>query len=178
MTRIIAVAVVVGCADDDRVTNSIHRHRLAGLIACGFAVDIGTDLHPHTASQRQHPGMTRIIAVAVVERAPMMTVSPTAFIATDKPDSIACGFAVDIGTDLHPHTVSQREHPSMTRTSPLPSLKRAPMMTVSPTAFIATDQPDSIVCGFAVDIGTDLHPHPVSQREHPSMTRIMPLPSL
>ena len=30
--------------------------------------------------------MTRIIAVAVVEGAPMMTVSPAAFIATDQPD--------------------------------------------------------------------------------------------
>ena len=46
----------------------------------------------------------------------MMTVSPAAFIATDKPDIIVCGFAVDIGTDLHPPTVSQREHPSLTRT--------------------------------------------------------------
>ena len=49
MTRSIAVAVVEAGADDDRVTNSIHRHRPAGLIVCGFAVDIGTDLHPPTS---------------------------------------------------------------------------------------------------------------------------------
>ena len=48
MTRTIAVAVVVGGADDDRVTSSIHRHRPAGHIVCVFAVDIGTDLHPPT----------------------------------------------------------------------------------------------------------------------------------
>ena len=60
MTRTIAVAVVEAGADDDRVTNSIHRHRRAGLIVCGFAVDIGTDLHPPTVSQREHPSMTRI----------------------------------------------------------------------------------------------------------------------
>ena len=46
MTRTIAVAVVVGGADDDRVTSSIHRHRQAGQIVCGFAVDIDTDLAP------------------------------------------------------------------------------------------------------------------------------------
>ena len=83
LTRTIAVAVVAVCADDDRVTSSIHRHRIAGIIVCGFAVDIGTDLHPPTVSQREHPSLTRIIAVVALTRAPMMTVSPAAFIATD-----------------------------------------------------------------------------------------------
>ncbi len=102
----------------------------------------------------------------------MMTVSPAAFIATDQPDMIVCGFAVDIGTDLHPHSVSQREHPSLTR-----------IIAVAVVVGCADDdrvtnsihrhrQAGLIVCVFAVDIGTDLHPHSVSQREHPSLTRI------
>ena len=93
----------------------------------------------HPVSQREHPSLTRTIAVAVVEGAPMMTVSPAAFIATDQPElSFAVSPSISAPTCTHP-LVSQREHPGMTRIIAVAVVERAPMMTVSPAAFIATD---------------------------------------
>ena len=88
----------------------------------------------------------------------MMTVSPTAFIATDLAGIIACVFAVDIGTDLHPPTVSQREHPSMTRIIAVAVVEAGADDDRVTSSIHRHRLAGQIVCGFAVDIGTDLHP--------------------
>ena len=106
MTRIAAVGVVVLGADDDRVTNIIHRHRPAGIIACGFAVDVGTDLLPHSVSQRVQPSMTRIIAVAVVVGGADDDRVTCSIRRHRIAGLIVCVFAVDVGTDLVPIILS------------------------------------------------------------------------
>ena len=159
MTRIIAVVSVVGGADDDRVTSSIHRHRPAGPIVCGFAVDIGTDLHPPTVSQREHPSLTRTIAVAVVAVGADDDRVTSSIHRHRIAGIIACGFAVDIGTDLHPPTVSQREHPSMTRIIAVAVVEAGADDDRVTSSIHRHRQAGLIACGFAVDIGTDLHPH-------------------